>query len=303
MRKQRWMKSKNGKLLMSKNKIWWLCFAVIACSADNADSNRIFHLAESRGKLENSLITEASGMVEGLNNPGLLWTHNDSGNEPALFLLDDYGRNKGSFILHGVDNRDWEDIASGSGPEEGKNYIYIAEIGDNNAVYDYKYIYRFEEPVAGSMEKIQNFDTITFQYPDGKRDAECLMLDPLSKDLYVISKREKEVTVYLAAYPQATTEVIILEKLGTLPFNNIVAGDISSDGTGILLKTYDKIFYWEHSKGTALINTLQKKPIEIAYDPEPQGESIAWRKDGSGFFTLSEERNRIAAVLYFYKKR
>jgi hypothetical protein len=41
-----------------------------------------------------------------------------------------------------------------------------------------------------------------FQYPDGSRDAETLLLDPLTKDIYVISKREfEDIRVYRAPYP------------------------------------------------------------------------------------------------------
>ena len=35
---------------------------------------------------------------------------------------------------------------------------------------------------------------------------------------------------------------------------------------------------------------------------EPQGEAVCWAADGSGYFTLSEERNNRPAHLYFYPR-
>lgn len=290
---------------MKRSNYLWIFFAVAACSAssDTPEETIAFNVAESRGEIENPLISEASGLAAAINNPDMLWTHNDSGNDPHIFLLDENGKDKGTFELKGFNNRDWEDISSGPGPDANKNYLYIAEMGDNNAVHELKYIYRFEEPQADGPKTIEHVETITFQYPDGKRDAECLMIDPLTKDLYIISKREENVGVYRATYPQSTEEVITLEKLGSIPFKNIVAGDISTDGTEILLKTYDKILYWKRSGNQELIKVLEEEPIEIFYIPEPQGEAIAWRKNRDGFFTLSEERGGIEAVLFFYQKR
>ncbi|ELR73709.1 Putative integral membrane protein, putative [Fulvivirga imtechensis AK7] len=289
---------------MIRNSYWWIFFCIVACgaSSDKVGGSAKFHAAELRGEVENPLINEASGLVEGYNNPGYLWTHNDSGDEARIFLLDEFGRDNGIFTLKGIANRDWEDISSGPGPEEGANYLYIAEMGDNLAVHDYKYIYRFIEPRADDPRVIERFDTLTFQYPDGKRDAECLMVDPLTGDIYIISKREAQVGVYKAPFPQPVKDTIILEKLGNIPYHNVVGGDISSDGREILVKTYDKVLYWERDLSLSLMETLRTAPLEIPYIVEPQGEAIAWKKDGSGFFTLSEERDSIEAILYFYPK-
>ena len=77
-----------------------------------------------------------------------------------------------SFFLD-FENRDWEDIAVGPGPVDGKNYVYVGEIGDNDAKYRFKRVYRFEEPVLNKTTKsidIVAFDTIIFRLPK-KKDA------------------------------------------------------------------------------------------------------------------------------------
>ena len=51
---------------------------------------------------------------------------------------------------------------------------------------------------------LSDVETFTLQYPDGPRDAETLMVDPLSGDIYIVSKRDTVLHIYRAAYPQST---------------------------------------------------------------------------------------------------
>ena len=51
------------------------------------------------------------------------------------------------------------------------------------------------------------------------------------------------------------------------------------------------------------MQSLKNSFIEIlSYISEPQGEGICLEIDGSGFYTISEERNDIPAHLYFYQR-
>lgn len=282
---------------MNKFSISLLCFLFVP----SIYAQSVFEKAEAKGTINNKILHEASGLAASVNRPHLLWTHNDSGDEPRLFLLNKSAEIIAQYQLKGARNRDWEDIATGPGPIDNYNYIYVGEIGDNRAIYDTKIIYRLKEPDEDSPTQITDFDTIEFVYPDGKRDAESLLVDPSSKDIYVLSKREDKIGIYLAAYPQSTTDVITLKKLGSIPFHNTTAADISADGEEILLKTYAEIRYWKRN-GRTIGDTLLSPSQAVKYTPEPQGESIAFTKDGKGFFTLSEKRNGIEPVLYYFKR-
>ena len=255
------------------------------------------------GELSNDEIKEASGLEASVKNPGALWTHNDSGDTSRIFLIHENGVDIKTFYLDGVRNRDWEEMTLGPGPDEDKSYLYVAEIGDNEAVHEFYYIYRFEEPAEQDESLITAIDVIRFQYPDGNRDAECLMIDPLTKDLYIISKREDNVHLYRMAYPQSTSTTIIPVKLGTLPFHKIIAGDISTDGKEVILKTYDEILYWKRASDERIEALLLTSPINIPYEREPQGEAMAWRNDQTGFYTLSEEPGRKEAEVYYYQRK
>jgi hypothetical protein len=265
-------------------------------------AQELFKEAEAQNNIVNTEINEASGLAVSIGRPNLIWTHNDSGDKARIFLINENAESIAEYHLKGVKNRDWEDIATGPGPDEGKPYIYVGEIGDNRAIYDTKIIYRFEEPSASSALEISNFETIEYVYPDGKRDAESLFIDPLSKDIYILSKREDNIGIYVATYPQSTTEIITLQKLGIIPYRLTVAADITADGEEILLKTYNDIYYWKRNN-RSISDTLSSVPTKVTYKVEPQGESIAWKKDGSGFFTLSEQRSKDMPILYFYAKQ
>ena len=265
-------------------------------------AQEIFKNAEAKGNIENRDINEASGLAASINRTNMLWTHNDSGDSATLFLINQYGASVAQYSLKGAKNRDWEDIATGPGPDDEKSYIYVGDIGDNKAQHEIKTIYRVEEPQSLSATEITDFDVINFKYPDGKRDAESLFVDPLSKDIYILSKREDKIGVYVASYPQSTTEVITLEKLSSIPYRQTVAADISADGQEILLKTYYKVFYWKRNN-RSISETLSSPPISVKYQIEPQGEAIAWKRDGLGFYTLSEKRMGIEPVLYYYAKQ
>lgn len=276
-----------------------LFLVLFSCSYSGKDQSDAG--ARNLGVIDNRL-PEASGLASSIVNPGYLWTHNDGQNPAEVFLIDTTAHVKMVCKLP-VDNRDWEDIAVGAGPEAGKTYVYLGEIGDNAAVFDTKFIYRFEEPAADADTKeIVLTDTLKIQMSDGKRDTETMMIDPLTNDLYLISKREDSVGVYKVPQP-FTNKIMIAQKVAVIPFFKIVAGSFSSDGLEILLKDYDHVYYWKRSKDEPLEQVLLRKPEELPYEREAQGEAMTWKRDGSGYYTLSETNPNKPAHLRFYNHR
>src|SRR5690606_20934625 len=73
---------------------------------------RLFEPGLDKGKMTYKAIDEASGLVAGINNMPYFWTHNDSGDEARIFLLDSAARYKATYYLEGIVARDWEDIAT-----------------------------------------------------------------------------------------------------------------------------------------------------------------------------------------------
>jgi hypothetical protein len=279
----------------------FICLAFIALIGCDKSKEGLFTNGEPLGKVSKRL-EEASGLAASVNNPGYFWTINDSGNPAEVFLIDDHASIKLVCRLTKATNRDWEEIRVSA--DSDKNYLYVADIGDNRAEYDLKFIYRFEEPVLTKTKNvtIEDIDTLIIKMPDGKRDTESVMIDPLTHDLYILSKREDSVGLYLSRYP-FSKDTLVLDKVLKMPFHNIVSGDISSDGREVLLKTYDEIYYWKKSEIENISELLTKEPIELPYTREKQGEAITWARDGSGFYTLSESPKDDWARLMFYKRK
>ncbi|MCW5911368.1 MAG: hypothetical protein KIT62_09855 [Cyclobacteriaceae bacterium] len=282
-------------------KNWWMAgMCLVACSAGQISD--LFLPAQEKGIVDIKL-EEASGLVASAAHPGYFWTHNDSGNGAELFLIDSKAQIAATMMLGKVRNRDWEDITLGPGPEPGKTYVYVGDIGDNKAQYPFKIIYRLVEPAAIEDKRIDKFDTLFIQLPDGQRDSEALMIDPVSSDMFIVSKREDSVRLYRFPNTWKSGDTLTAELKIKLPYFNTVAADISVDGSEVLLKNYDHVYYWKRSGTEPIPDLLKQAPLELQYKPEKQGEAIAWSRDGSGYYTLSESSTHERARLLFYKRK
>jgi hypothetical protein len=97
--------------------------------------------------------------------------------------------------------------------------------------------------------------------------------------------------------------MIVAEKvLEGMPFTLIVAADWSADGTEILIKSYKQVYYWQRKNDQSFKEVLSESPEILPYDEEPQGESIAFAIDGSGYYTLSEQAKGVKPTLMFYPR-
>lgn len=295
----------------------FFCVDVIVCStvfsacvsengADVGDVN--FLPAEKLATVSDPNLNEISGIAASISNPGCFWVHNDSGDKPRIFLINSLGQTVATVNLTNVTHRDWEDIATAADCKTGKPYIHIAETGDNFAQYEQRAIYSLPEPTIDTKQLNQTIQltveqTITFKFEDGKRDAETLLVDPTSNELYVVSKREEQVRVYLLPAPHCVAQTLTAKQVQTLNISRVVAGDISADGKQILIKNYDRVFYWQRADNETIAQTLSRVPKIIPYLKEPQGEGIAWLTDGCAFVTISEMGDeKLIPSLYIYRK-
>jgi len=254
--------------------------------------------------------TEISGVVASRAHPGLLWAHNDSGDSARLFALDSTGAHLGEFHLEGVTAFDWEDITIGQDPATGEEIIYIGDIGDNPGTRESVTIHKVIDPWITAVNGVIPEDVIsstTFTYPDQPRDAEALLLDPWSNELYILSKRETRQILYKVPASIVPGTTGVAEKLLVLPSpplgsvrDNIVAADISPDGYEMIVKTYLQMLYWQREDGQSLIELLTQEPMSAPYSVEKQGEAVAWDSKGLGYFSIPEGNN--PTISYYGKK-
>jgi hypothetical protein len=279
-----------------------LLFASLLLMACQKQNPTVFSLAKEQGKLDKKFINEASGIDASEINAGALWTHNDSGGDADAYLIDSLGKYVAKISFKDLKNRDWEEIAVAKHADT--SYLYIGDIGDNRAIYATKYIYKCIEPKLKKDETklITAFDTIAFALEDGPRDTEAFFVDENTQDIYIFSKREPEISVYLLPYPQATKEIFTAKKIATLPITQIVAADYDAQTNELLLKNYETVYYWKKNKDESWQSMFARLPLKQPYIPEPQGEAICFAHSGNGYYTLSEEAKGEKPTLLFYKR-
>lgn len=250
------------------------------------------------GELRGADMREASGLIASQRYPGHYWLHNDSGNEPELFLVDSTGNAVLTLRIDGDRNRDWEDISRRG------DTLLIAEMGDNQARWDTVFVYAVPEPARLSDSSARVVAKYPFRYPDGPRDAETLLVDPVSGDWFIVTKRESQSRLYRYPAPQQSEVLVTLERTPvSFPFRLAVGGDVSPDGREVLIKTYDAVYLWERQSGETLDAALARRALQQPYTAERQGEALGFSLDASAYFTASEVELDAPQLLLRYARR
>jgi hypothetical protein len=256
------------------------------------------HLAD----LENQSINESSGVAASRLNANLLWTHNDSGDGPFIYAFDRKGKHLGAWKVAGAQAQDWEDMAIGPGPAKGQSYIYMGDIGDNSKRRGEIIIYRVVEPsvdgkaTTGRPMDTKAADVIRLKYPDGKYDAEALLVHPSTGDLYIVTKvMSGAAGVYKLSATAQGPGVLTLVRVGEVQLPNpmrgfLTGGDISPDGRRVVLCDYlgGYELVLPEGSGVAFDEIWKQTPVTVNIGNRRQGEAICYRADGQSLLVTSE---------------
>lgn len=251
------------------------------------------------GTMKKKTMKEISGLAASRQTPGYLWAHGDENvdsNRKIIAIQPD-----GTLAMTvnlttpNTDRDDWEDIATGI--YDGKNYVFIGAIGDNDLAFnDQYYIFYFEEPAISSGTQNVTVNTIRFGYPDNTaHNTETLMYDNVEQMFYIADKVDGVCHLYKLPFSttygtgvQRLTEVCALGNGSKFKLAN--GGDITPDGHWMAIKNEEYILLWERQGAESLSATAQRNPMQVmAYQKEEQGESLAWLND-SLFYTTSDSK-------------
>jgi hypothetical protein len=229
-------------------------------------------------------INEASGIVASSAYADVLYTHNDSGDTARFFAIDDSCRTRATFVLNGVQARDWEDISRGP-----RGTLWLGDIGDNNATRDRGVLlHRVLEPQPTATGTVRLPSVaFRFRYADGPHDAEALMVHPRTGQVLIVTKGFSGGVVYAAPQPLQAAVPGTLRQVGRVSVPEVTGGDISPDGTHIVLRNYTAAYEWT-VKGDDVVGALQGEPTRIALPSSPQGEAISYSRDGRSLIVTSE---------------
>jgi hypothetical protein len=259
-------------------------------------------------------LDEASGLAVSVNNPGVLWTQNDDGSDGRVFAFTTNGVILAQFDIEIGSLKDIEELAVGPGPAAGVSYLYAGDIGGSasqNGVRASVRILRVPEPNVplawASDPRTRDFnglDRFTLRYPDGSYDAEAMLVDPLSGDIFIGTKQTNETRLYRAnlngARDGATLE---LQHVATLSINGASGASISADGRYIALRNERRADFWFRCGGESVAAAVARPEIPLPLIGQPielNGEAIALLPDGSGYFTISD--STVSPPLYFFPR-
>lgn len=285
------------------------CFAVSSGENNNTRNNRLksaYGEPKITGKIQNKEIDESSGLAISRCQPGVLWTHNDSGNDPVIYAMNAKGESLGAWTVAGAKNNDWEDIAGYRDPN-GKCFLYIGDIGNNSRMRGEFTVYCVAEPQIvpnspGKAETVQpesvQPESLKFSYPDFRHDAETLMVHPQTGAIYVVTKRMTGAAgVYKIEPDFGGGGVQQAKKLAdisvpAIPNGFLTGGDISPDGRRVMLCDYFAAYELVLPEGATDFDTIwTEKSSIIELGEREQGEAIAYSPDGNSIFTTSEKKN------------
>ena len=251
------------------------------------------------GTVTDPTLGEISGAAVSRSHPGVLWVHNDSGDDAAVSALRRDGTLLARITFPDLTARDWEDMAIGPGPGGG-DYLYLADIGDNTTSRPSVLIHRVGEPapVAGP---VAGGETLEITYPDGPAEAESLLVDPDTGDMVILGKALSGMTpVWETPSGAPWGSSVMAELRGRIPLGTFaLATGADADATRIVVRTYDEAFLWDRSPGSSLAATLLGPGCRVARISEPQGEAVALAEEG--FYTLSEGVGE--AILYYESRK
>lgn len=208
------------------------------------------------------VLHESSGLARSLRNPGLFWTHNDSGGDPVI-----YGVRPGVGIvaelhLGGAPARDWEDLDLGPCPPPASaSCLYVGDIGDNLGIRSHVSVLAVEEPLLTSdaprlVVGVQ-WQRIDVAYPGGARDAEALVVWEDGTTMVVSKGREGAFDVF-SLPPESWTGdregLLTFHAAGVLPVSPLwwvgrVVTAATDLGDRLVMRTYTEVYFFRHDEG------------------------------------------------------
>ena len=254
--------------------------------------------------LSDETIDESSGLADSWLHSNRLWTHNDSGDQPRLWAFRKDGTVTTVLHLQGGANVDWEDIAIGPCDPESdpiEPCIYVADFGDNLSRRPHVTLYRFPEPDLGDAPPaewtVNHFDILHYQYEGGPRDAETLLVHPITAQIWVIEKTgAEEVAIFeipndfnnLTTHQVSPTAYLEVSGLFSLA-RMVTGGDISPDGREFTYRTYVDLYTHCVPEGEPFEAAFTTPALRQGARPATiQGEALTYDRRDQALWLTSE---------------
>ncbi len=277
----------------------WLSIAAPAPAQDTL----VAHI-ERTGTLRDPRLNESSGVAVSRAHPGLLWTHNDSGDGPTLYAIDLAGTLLGVYRVPGASAVDWEDIALASCPDRPGTCLYIADTGDNSERRKAPTIYVIPEPpppTRPDTAETERARALRIRYPDGPHDVEGLAVSPQGDVVLVSKGRDGSVRTYGIPRAAFAGDSVVPALTDTLPIvpqptmgRWVTGAAFAPSGDRLVVRTYTEIYFFR-PVGRGRFRP-DGPPCWIGA-AEPQGEAIDFLDDTTLVLTSESLPSQLGPVL------
>ncbi len=264
-----------------------------------------FSGARYAGYVTDQGVSEASGMTFSRVESDRLWLLNDSGNAPSLHAMTASGEAIAQLTIEGIENRDWEDLASVE--LDGSALLVIGDVGDNGGVRESVIVHFVAEPAdLHSIDSVEPLWSLEIRYPEGPRDCESIAVDAENGFLYLLSKRDRPARLYRVPL-QPSTKTVTAEFVTELripqPSADILkkfprTGQYSSQPTAMdfddanrqaAVLTYHHAYIFERADGESWGQAFSRQPQLLRLPLLPQGEALAYSAAENSLYITSEK--------------
>ena len=266
------------------------------------------------GQIEADDIKESSGLTAS-ECQDVLWTHNDSGSDAFIFAMASDGKHLGTWRVENARTTDWESIATEK-DKSGKCFLIIADIGDNDEVRSELEIYRIPEPAASAETAAAHTSNalltapaqvMKFSYPDGRHNAETILVQPQTGNIYVVTKEKKgPAGVYRIKPAFGSAAAVKGEKVADVavpakPEGLLTGGSFSPDGRRVILCDLKGGYELVLPEGNTNPDAIwTQKPLTVDLGDRKQGEGVTYGRDGTSIYASSEKKN---SPLFLIKRK
>lgn len=275
-------------------------------------------------KVSHPPLNEMSGLVKSRRYKNTWWVHNDSGDTPRLFALNENGKvifppfmksavwadkkEAGKRMWTGLkieqaSNIDWEDITA------DRDYLYISDMGNNGNARRDLGVYQLAEPNPRAVDKSRTLCFIPIRYPDQKHfpakkwDFDCESIFLSDGKLYFLTKHRrpgeiKGMTLGTKLYRLDTRKAGVVNTLTLVGKHPKLfaptAADLSDDGRTLAILTMTSIWLFEKPKGGD--NWLSGKSTELLLPllKSKQAEGLCF--DGAKSLRINNEQGDVYQV-------
>jgi hypothetical protein len=259
---------------------------------------------ERIGTLRSPKLSESSGVAVSRTHPGILWTHNDSGDSAVFYATNYSGDLLGTYHIPGASANDWEDMTLGPCPHAPGPCLFFADTGDNSEQRESVTLFVVREPQApqpggGSRYPTEPARELRLRYPDGSHDVEAIAADPLG-DLYLFTKgRTAPIRVYRvprAAFDGDSAIALLVDSLPIAPWQAlgrwVTGASISPSGERLVVRTYTELYFFGRESGK-----LVPEGACWLGGAEPQGEAVDFLEGLAVVLTSETVQNQLGPVL------